>query len=537
MIPLTARRAQIPLDQRLRALATVVRLGEGRLDPAALTEARGVLDRSGERLHLSGEHTVVALAGATGSGKSSLFNAISGLELSQVGVRRPTTATALACVWGPEGAGSLLDWLGIPQRHQIQRESVLDADTQSDLHGLVLLDLPDHDSTQSQHRLEVDRLVRMVDLFVWVMDPQKYADAAVHEQYLRPMASHAGVTVVLLNQIDKLTTEDAKRCRDDLKRLLADDGLGDVGVLLTSATTGAGLAELRRKLIEQVEANRAAGERLAADVGRAAAMFDYACGDGSVADVGKRQRATLLEALGQAAGVPVVSEAVERSHRYRAVVVTGWPITRWIKRFRPDPLRRLHLERAARTSLPAPTPVMRSQVQSAVRAIADSASAGLPQPWVDAVRRASRSRERELPDALDQAVARADLRVAREPIWWRLAGLLQWLFLLAAIGGALWLAALLAFDYLQLPDPPTPEVGRVPWPTLLLVGGLAAGFLVAALSRIPAALGGKRRRRRAEAQLRAAVDEVADEYVLRPVVAETVRYSELCAALGIARGR
>jgi GTP-binding protein EngB required for normal cell division len=536
MSPITARRAQIPLDQRLRALATAVRLGEGRLDPAALEDTRGVLDRAGERLRLSGEHTVVAIAGATGSGKSSLFNAIAGLELSQVGVRRPTTATALACVWGPEGAGSLLDWLGIPRRHQIQRESVLDGDTQADLHGLVLLDLPDHDSTVAEHRLEVDRLVRMVDLFVWVMDPQKYADAAVHEQYLRPLASHAGVTVVLLNQVDKLSAGDAKRCRADLERLLADDGLGEVDVVMTSATTGAGLGDLRDKLVEQVRAKRAAGERLSADVGRAAARFEDACGDGKAAEVGKRERTRLLEALGQAAGVPVVSEAVERSHRYRAVAVTGWPLTRWIRRFRPDPLRRLHLDRAARTSLPAPTPVMRSQVQSAVRAIADAASTGLPPEWVGAVRRASRSREQELPDALDQAVARADLGVAREPLWWRLAGLLQFLFLGAAVAGTLWLIALLAFDYLQLPDPPTPDVGLVPWPTLLLFGGLAGGLLLAALSRIPAAVGGKRRRRRAEAHLHAAVDEVAEEYVLLPVDAEVTRYGEVCAAVSIAKG-
>jgi len=536
MSTLISRRSKTPLDQRLRGLAEVVRLGEGRLDAHALDAARGVLDRAGERLRRSGEHTVVALAGATGSGKSALFNAISGLEISSVGVRRPTTSTALACVWGDEGAGSLLDWLGIPRRHQVQRETVLDGDTQADLHGLVLLDLPDHDSTVVEHREEVDRLVQMVDLFVWVMDPQKYADAAVHEQYLQPLASHAGVTLVLLNQVDRLTPEDAKRCRTDLERLLAEDGLADVDVVMTSATTGQGLGDLRGKLVEQATAKRAAGERLSADVSRAAARFEYACADGKQPEIGKRHRADLLDALATAAGVPVVSEAVERSHRYHAVAATGWPITRWLRRFRPDPLRRLHLERAARTSLPAPTPVMRSQVQSVVRAVADAAAGGLPPVWVDAVRRGSRSREQQLPDALDQAVARADLGVGRTPRWWWLAGLLQWLFVLSALVGALWLAALFGFSYLRLPDPPTPKVGALAWPTLLFLGGLIAGPLVGLVSRLPAALGGKRRRRRAEAQLRAAVDEIAEEYVLRPVLAEVDRYGEICAALRLARG-
>ena len=58
------------------------------------------------------------------------------------------------------------------------------------LDGLVLLDLPDHDSTEIDHRMEVDRLVQLVDMLVWVVDPQKYADAAIHDRYLKPLAQH-----------------------------------------------------------------------------------------------------------------------------------------------------------------------------------------------------------------------------------------------------------------------------------------------------------------------------------------------------------
>ena len=55
------------------------------------------------------------------------------------------------------------------------------------LDGLVLLDLPDHDSTEVSHHLEMDRLIKYADLLVWVLDPQKYADAAIHDRYIRPM--------------------------------------------------------------------------------------------------------------------------------------------------------------------------------------------------------------------------------------------------------------------------------------------------------------------------------------------------------------
>ncbi|MEJ7742513.1 MAG: GTPase [Nocardioidaceae bacterium] len=88
--------------ERLAGLESAVQAAQGRLDPQLVAEARGVVDRAGGRLKLSGEHTVVALAGATGSGKSSLFNALCGLDLAAVGVRRPTTSWALACSWGPK---------------------------------------------------------------------------------------------------------------------------------------------------------------------------------------------------------------------------------------------------------------------------------------------------------------------------------------------------------------------------------------------------------------------------------------------------
>ncbi|MCP4083987.1 MAG: ABC transporter [Actinomycetia bacterium] len=109
--------------------------------------------------------TVVALAGPTGAGKSSLFNALCGADISTTGVRRPTTGAVHGCVWG-DGAESLLNWLGVTHRHHLPAGD-------SGLDGLVLLDLPDFDSTATAHRVEVDRLVELVDLLVWVIDPQK----------------------------------------------------------------------------------------------------------------------------------------------------------------------------------------------------------------------------------------------------------------------------------------------------------------------------------------------------------------------------
>src|SRR4051794_28229466 len=91
------------LTTRLAILDRLVEHGEGRIDKAITDDGADLLTRANERLGLSGEHTVVALAGGTGSGKSSLFNALCGLELSPTGLRRLMTSSAHACVWGLDG--------------------------------------------------------------------------------------------------------------------------------------------------------------------------------------------------------------------------------------------------------------------------------------------------------------------------------------------------------------------------------------------------------------------------------------------------
>uniref|UniRef100_UPI001BDC4F6E hypothetical protein n=1 Tax=Pseudonocardia lacus TaxID=2835865 RepID=UPI001BDC4F6E len=176
--------------------------------------------------------------------------------------------------------------------------------------------------------------------------------------------------------------------------------------------------------------------------------------------------------------------------------------------------------------------VERSRVDLALRALADRAADGLPEPWPDTVRAAARSRADDLPDALDRAVATTDLGLARKPVWWRAVGLLQALLAVLALAGGLWLAGLYALTVLRLPEPETPDVGELPLPTVLLLGGLLAGLLVALLARLPARIGARRRRAAVETRLRAAVTDVADELVLAPVAAELAAYCGLRDAVG-----
>jgi GTP-binding protein EngB required for normal cell division len=545
-----------PLDARLAGLEQAVEAGRGRLDDAVVDPASVVVERAGNRLRLSADHTVVALAGATGSGKSSTFNALTGLELAAVGVRRPTTSSATACIWGADPADALLDWLDIPPRHRVLHDSMLDEArsdkargdrTQPDkaLGGLVLLDLPDHDSTEVSHHLEAGRLVAMTDLMVWVLDPQKYADAAIHDRFLKPMATHREVMLVVLNHIDEVPEERRASMVGDVRRLLELDGLDGVPLLAISARTGEGISELRQAIGKRVGDKASTRTRLAGDIADAAERMTAHSGDAAPRQLGAKDQRELMDALADAAGVPTVVDAVRRATAIRARRATGWPLTAWVSRLKPDPLRRLHLDRgtsgqdlvaAARSSMPTVGHVQQARVETTVRDLCDDVSDGLAQPWVRSVRQASTSRFADLGDRLDRAVTTTDLGVTGVPLWCRAVRMLQWVLFATALAGALWLGVLAFTSYLQVPQPGTPDYRGFPVPTLLLVLGVLAGVGLALLSRALISIGSKSRARKADKRLRAAVSEVAEELVIAPVTAELAAYRTTWEGLRAARG-
>ena len=106
------------------------------------------------------------------------------------------------------------------------------------------------------------------------------------------------------------------------------------------------------------------------------------------------------------------------------------------------------------------------------------------------------------------------------PRWWAAASTLQWLATGVMVAGLLWLTLLFVAAWLRLPEPPTPEIGALPWPTVLAVGGAAAGLLLALAARWLAAIGGRRRARAASRLLHDRVAEVARTAVLEPVADE-----------------
>lgn len=522
------------LPARLNALARVVQIGSARggpdgFNPDLLEEAAGLLGRAGERLRLSGAHTVVTLAGSTGSGKSSLFNALAGANFSSVGVIRPTTGEPHACVWGMAGAGPLLDWIGIQLRHRYARASALGRG-EEDLTGLLLLDLPDHDTVTAGASHEVDRLVGLADLMIWVVDPQKYADAAVHHHYLVQFAAHSAVTTVLLNQSDLLSPEQSDECVADLRRLLDSEGMHDARVLATSAATGAGLDELRRVLAGAVAGRRAAGQRIEADVDTLAGRFGaYASADGE-AVVPETAAAALTDAFGRAAGITAAGDALQHTREFRAREYVGWPVASLAgKLFGRDRLRRTELGSIAgrlRSLTASTVDAQPAEIDNALTAFGSEVGQGLPLPWSRTVYSAARSGAEAVPGALGSAIAAALPGSDSVPTWWRLVRAWQWLLIAAAIAGLGWLGAIAASD----------QLSQLPWVAAAIAALLLLGWLTSSGSRNMVLLAAERERARAEQDMGSRVAEVARGLVLVPVQQELSEYDRFRGALKIARG-
>lgn len=173
---------------------------------------------------LAGEVTLVGLLGGTGSGKSSLLNALAGVEVSPAGARRPTTSQPVA--WVPVNGGTALEAmlkvLGIEQR--------VDHDGEI---PLAVLDLPDIDSLVTQHRQLVADVIPYLDLVIWVIDPEKYHDRILHE-LIRSSTRHQEIFRFVVNQIDRLDSPDLVPMTADLHISLRSDGVRNP-IILTAA--------------------------------------------------------------------------------------------------------------------------------------------------------------------------------------------------------------------------------------------------------------------------------------------------------------
>src|SRR5580698_6638277 len=543
------------LSARRTALAGLVQIGSERrgadgFSDELLDSANALLTRAGERLMLSAEHTVVALAGGTGSGKSSLFNRLSGADFSTVGVTRPVTSEAHACVWGVAGSGPLMEWLGVPRRYRYARASALGSGEET-MNGLVLLDLPDHDSVMGHATDLVDHLVGHSDLIVWVLDPQKYADAAVHRRFLVPLAGHSEVVAVVLNQADLLSAGQIEDCVHDLRRLLDNENLHDVQILVTSAVTGAGIEELRKLLIEAVSARRSSAARIGADVAKTVAQFrpygevpDDDPGNLPALTIPSGAASQLSGEFGRAAGVRAIGDALRSARELRALDYTGWPVSWMIERLTSnDPTRKIRLGKIwdeLRDISAGPSGAQQAEIDNSLTQLADRVTPPLPRPWSRTVRAAIRSQADQIPAALGTEIGNALPDDSSGQRWWRFAGVAQGLLLGCAVVGLAWFVALLAIGASgaghDLPALFT-SLMLLPVAAVVVAVALTAGWLMARQCATAVQAAATRETDALVDDIEERITSVARDLVIAPAEQELGELVRFRAELEIAAGR
>ena len=597
--------ATSPFARSVASLKEAISYGEGRVPETVLLDAAETLERLSQRRELSTEHTVIGFFGATGSGKSTLFNAIAGQNIALSAPTRPTTSTVQAAIWEAEGSEELLDWLGIdkrvyPQTQALAAEGEADGNNKAAggaaapnavtepapglfnrirravggrgemrtrTGGLILLDMPDFDSVTTTNRDLAARMMRYVDVLVWVVDPQKYADAVIHRDFMVPLATSGAQALCVLNQADKLAPAEVPAVLASLTRLLQAEGTEAhllAAPIAVSARTGEGVDVLRDLLAQVAAAKSLSLQRTDAQLHATASQLRaYAGGEGTVLAGAYALEAEqkLVKACYTSSQAEQVLQAATASYRRAAGQHTGWILTRWMSRLKADPLRRLHLgqqdeskstsktEKSAgmlgsdsenapelvASSLPPLSAAQKAGMANAVRQYSKQMAARIDEPWKRSMKEAALSREAELPELLERDMMRIDYGLGRTRAPWVIFNTLQWIALLSALVGVGWLTLISGMAYLQiqLPPAPTPEGSPVPLPTLLLLLGILLGIASAGVGRLLTAMGSRYYARKLRGRLQTGVEKAVQSCVVAPVQTEAKRLNAYRKALDI----
>ena len=602
--------ATSPFARSVASLKDAISYGEGRVPETVLLDAAETLERLSQRRELSTEHTVIGFFGATGSGKSTLFNAIAGQNIALSAPTRPTTSTVQAAIWEAEGSEELLDWLGIDKRvypqtqalaaegeategneaggnnkvaggvapnavtepapglfNRIRRAVGGRGEMRTRTGGLILLDMPDFDSVTTTNRDLAARMMRYVDVLVWVVDPQKYADAVIHRDFMVPLAASGAQALCVLNQADKLAPAEVPAVLASLTRLLQAEGTEAhllAAPIAVSARTGEGIDVLRDLLAQVAAAKSLSLQRTDAQLHATASQLrTYAGGEGTVLAGAYALEAEqkLVKACYTSSQAEQVLEAATASYRRAAGQHTGWILTRWMSRLKADPLRRLHLGQQEETksmskaeksagmlgsdsenapelvasSLPPLSAAQKARMANAVRQYSKQMAARIDEPWKRSIKEAALSREAELPELLERDMVRIDYGLGRTRAPWVIFNALQWIALLSALAGVGWLTLISGMAYLQiqLPPAPTPEGSPVPLPTLLLLLGILLGIASAGVGRLLTAMGSRYYARKLRGRLQTGVEKAVQSCVVAPVQQEAKRLTSYRKALDI----
>ncbi|MBM7825456.1 GTPase Era involved in 16S rRNA processing [Arcanobacterium pluranimalium] len=535
----------ISFAEAVTNLEQILRLARGKIDPASLHEAEDFLAYSSQRRQRGIEHSVIAFAGGTGAGKSSLLNSVLGFDVAPVAPTRPTTSEPQAVCSSP--APELLDWLDVRRRHiEPTLAKTLGVDSNASASSVIMLDLPDIDSTNNHNREIARRLSQKVDVLIWVLDPQKYADAIIHDDYLAHMRHHAEVTIVVLNQADTLAERIQADVVADAQRILHSHGI-DVPVLATSTRIGLGIVELRERIAQIVQERNVAYAHLCAQLKNISDVLEASAADGiwQFLDQLPDRQSVLVDPLLGAIGGKQLEKILYESCVYRGNSSTTSIFTRWLWRAKVDPLKRFRLVKdnvdgadvwpdesvtvEAITELIGVDRSYQARYEMSVDEFITQVVEKMPRLWAHSIMQSHHRRAMAVLETAGDVLQRVSFPLRKVPLWWRLGNIAQWFLGVGAVVGALWLI-LLNFGHLiqiQLIDPPAVDFGgvvRIGLPLLVMVGAALASILVSLLSGVAHRWRARRMQKRIMRDVKQRMNEKLSVELMEPLKADLQRY-------------
>jgi energy-coupling factor transporter ATP-binding protein EcfA2 len=500
--------------------------------------ARATHADASQRLGFPSDAYVLALVGGTGVGKSSLLNALAGTIVSPASVRRPTTSEPVA--WVPaadrEGLAPLLGWLGVDDVREHEGDG---------LRNVAILDLPDMDSVESEHREKVEAVLPRVDAVAWVTDLEKYHDAVLHDAFLRTWVPRLDRQAVIVNKADRLSVDERPRIRRDLEadlgRRLSPSDRPVVPVLMTTAAQAPDVEELRGWLADGAAAKAVVRARVGATIVDLARSLAADAGVDTrgpatpflAADARSKAIEEAIRAVLRAVDLPGLERQAVAATRARARARGTGPIGR---------LTSLAYQLSGReTKVADPTGYLvrwrdRAPLTPAVESLRGALGSALAQaspivrPTLAAALEPDQLR-RGLERSVDRAVTGLDRLEAPSSRWWSMFGLLQTLATAAIAVSAAWVVLwILARPPVDSAD--LPVIGSVPMPFVALIVAILVGYVLARGLGLHAGWIGRRWARRVRDRVAASVRREVTERGLGPLDALEDARTRLATAVG-----
>lgn len=382
---------------------------------AAAAAVRQIDDYIRPRLADLDAPLLTVVGGSTGSGKSTIVNALLGVATTRVGVIRPTTRQPIL-VHSPVDAGwfasdRILPGLArvrgrvsapgtpassagdTPEAARISELMLLEHESVP--RSLAIIDAPDIDSVADENRALAAQLLAAADLWLFVTTANRYADA-VPWRLLEGAAARQITVGVVLNRVPPGAVDEVL---PDLRAMLDARGLADapvftideqpldaLGMLPASAVDGP------RAWLEGIAGDRASRARIAART-LGGAIVDLDQRVARIADARQQQLDWLdgAEASADAhyqAAIDAVDAATSDGALLRGEVLARWQdfvgtsdvfrtIESWYARTRDSVTAWI-------TGKPSPVIDVETQIESGLQAvIIDQAGRAAAAAWAD----------------------------------------------------------------------------------------------------------------------------------------------------------